>query len=342
MENPMYKKLLLSAISLLISSQTIAQSYQFEGALNLVQTQTSFEDEDEEADSATVSGTYYFTPVPSTKHLFQEAAFLERKSSVSLSYIRGQSDSSDTDIDTDSLSTTTYKTKEKDIGSNIIISAETFLFNDILYIGAYAVESRNTTNTTETVSSSDSPDIFTDVERDKTSDDDWRLNLGAAPVKGLLVWTDLHKDASKNSSVNINAKYVLEFANSGLNLQAGYSKNAIANVFAPNVFAPNVVPSNIRSIYTTMEDLDLTSIYFLSDYYFTKTFSLGLGITHTNVDSYTDEDGVEYEFSEGDYEIDDTYMIRVKKFFGESFSAQLFYMQNDIQDIYSLGIAKRF
>ena len=76
--------------------------------------------------------------------------------------------------------------------------------------------------------------------------------------------------------------------------------------------------------FNSSENTKIKSAYVLGDYYFDKTVSLGLGVSHD------------------DFNNDETYMIRGKKFFTDSFSVQAAYIKDEDSDNYSIGISMRF
>lgn len=322
----MYKKVLTSAIGLLLSTQVMAQTYQFEGNVNYADYQADFIDS---YDAASVSGVYYFSPVQTDNRPLQEAAYLGRNSSLGVAFMHAKSASSYTDEFED----VRWEDEYESTYSAAAIAAETYFINDIVYVGAMV--SRDKTKETETeieysfnVPGDDPVEVDREVSRYEDTENDWRLNLGAAPVNGFLIWTEIEKDVSLSDSRNLNAKYVKAFDGSAFNIQGGIGINATPAVFAASAFYPNSVKISFSGID---EDVDLTSVYVMGDYYFNNALSLGAGISQINDDDDNDAD---------------EYMIRGKIFFTDNISMQAQHSRFEDEyvdiDIYSIGASVRF
>jgi hypothetical protein len=313
MEIYMYKKVLSSAIGLLVSTQVMAQSYQFEGnaGYTIVNPVGAYEDSIKDYHLASLNGTYYFTPVKTENHPLQEAAFLEKNSSLSLAYQNSQYTTQYSYLDVDAKSSSTY--------SAFILNAETYLLNDFISLSGLIAEDKSEDKTT--IKTNGNTPYTT---KDKESDEFWRLNLGIAPLKNLLVWSEFEKDIDVSQSWNLNAKYVMEFSNKALNLQGGFGHNAITTLLFANNY-PTTMKLNFSG-FDSDDESSLNSIYLLGDYYFDKSLSVGLGASHMDDDE---------TFS-------DTYMIRTKKFFTDRFSVQVQYGTSDVYDTYSVVASMRF
>lgn len=316
----MYKTLLASAVGLVLSANTMADSYQFEGAAHYLTSQENTDDVDSlDTDGLFASGTYYFAPVKTDNHPLREAAFLEKSSSVSLAY----SYVKETEEYLYRSSSFRYQSTDTDKFSSVAAAAESYFFNKLIYVGAYASHGESKYSTTEETFYTNSPSLNSrETYSSKDSDDQWRFNLGVAPIDGLLIWSEFSKDVHVNHSWNLNAKYVLEFKGSALNLQGGVGQDAIAFLGGATIY-----PANLKSNFSGFDNLDIDAAYILGDYYFDNTFSLGLGATHADAK---------------EYELDDTYMIRTQKFFNNSFSLLAQYVIEETQDSYSIGASIRF
>jgi hypothetical protein len=314
----MYKTLLASAIGLVLSANTMADSYQYEGTGSYVSSKT---DDGEKADSAFVAGTYYFSAVNTENHPLREAAFLGKNSSASLIYGYTKS----TDESTYTGEGYRYKTTDNDKNSSIGFAVDTYLFDGLLYLGGYAshFEQKNT-YTSEWVNINNPSSNDKDSLKTKDTADLWRINVGIAPTEGLLIWSEFARSVHVNQSWNLNAKFVTEFSGHAVNFQGGIAQNAFAFLEAGNVY-----PTNLKFNFSGYDDegLDLTSAYAIADYYFDNTLSVGVGATYYDVK---------------DSDLDNSYMIRGQKFFSDSFSVLLQYTTNDYDDSYSIGAAIRF
>lgn len=316
----MYKTLLASAIGLVLSATTMANSYQLEGTASYIS--TKYDDEDgEEDDSLLAGGTYYFSPVKTDNHPLREAAFLGKNSSASLTYISTKS----TDDDSYTFGGYRYTTSDTGKISAILFGAETYLFNGLIYLGGSAshTELKNT-YTVEWLNTNNPSTNGKNSVTNEESADQWRLNAGISPTHGLLIWSEFAKSVHVNHSWNLNAKYVQEFNGSALSLQGGIAQNAFAFLETGSVY-----PTNLKFNFSGYdnEGFDLTSAYAIADYYFDSTFSLGLG-------------GNYYDAKDAD--LDSSYMIRGQKFFTDSFSVMAQYTINEEDDTYSIGASLRF
>jgi hypothetical protein len=315
MEIYMDKKLLVSAISLAFSSHAMAESYQFEGNTHYANTKYDYFKR-YDADMASISGVYYFSPVKTDNHPLQEAAFLEKNSSLSLAYLSSKL-SYDYYYD-DSL----YNIESHDTSkySAAILAVDSYLLDGFLYMGGFIARDEMKDANYSKVIYKTTPNLnHSGTTEEKETENSWRVNVGLAPINGLLVWSEFQKDIDVNDSWNVNAKYVMEFDGSAFNVQAGYGYNSSASLIPVTIY-----PANMKLNFTGMDEDKLITSYILGDYYFDNTFSLGLGAINNNANN------------------DDVYMVRARKFFTESFSAQAAYIKDTDVDNYSVGISLRF
>lgn len=330
----MYKKVLISVIGFLVSTQAMAQSYQVEGSLGyekprfdetMIERQMPGSEWSSSTDKAVFGAIYYFSPVNTDNHPLQEAAFLARNSSLGFSYLHQKRSSSyaysDEDYSVYSKSTGVYKA--------LFLSAETYLFDDLIYLGGAIARHTSDTKAIYNSFSYLYPAGVTGTQntRETTSEEGWVFNLGVAPVKNFLIWSEFAKDIDVTDSWNLNAKYVLEFGDKALNLQGGFGHNAFAALTINSIY-----PANLKLSFGGRDDEEskFDSIYLLSDYYFDRSLSLGLGT------SYSDS-------KEGDEPFyGDSYVIRAKKFFTDAFSLQVQYGTSDDYDSYSIIASMRF
>jgi hypothetical protein len=321
MEFYMFNKVLISSISFVLASQVSAQSYQFEGSVNYTKEKAA-KDYAADGDRASAYGSYYFSPVVTDNLPLQEAAFLGKNSSVSLTYTNGKS--SEDDVFDDGTVRAEYGTESK--SSAFILAADTYLFDGLVYVGGIAFQFKSKDTTTTKVSSNIFSSLnYTETTKEKDTDDDWHINLGVAPIKGLLIWSEFMKDIDVGNSWNLNAKYIMELNSGTLNVQGGFGKNAFAFLATPLTINTN----NAKLNFAGFEDAKLNSVYLTGDYYFTNTLSVGLGVS-------------DYASDNGFVDPDNSYLIRSKYFFTETFSIQAEYMQADLEDTFSIGASMRF
>jgi hypothetical protein len=166
---------------------------------------------------------------------------------------------------------------------------EFYIPNTMFYIAAGMIR----TESKERLTSDLSGELETFTEKD--SNDFWRASLGVTPIAGLLVYSTFYEDVDLDEHWNLNAKYVMDWSGNAVNLEAVYG------------------------------DFDGDySVGLLGDFYFDRTFSVGVG----------------YSFSEDDDE--DGYTIRTRKFFTDNFSLHANYDTNDYVDSYNIGADLRF
>lgn len=315
MEIYMDKKLLASAICLALSYHAMAESYQFEGDANYANTKYDYF-KGSNADMASISGVYYFSPVKADNHPLQEAAFLEKNSSLSLTYLSSKL-SYDYSYDDNIYNIESHDTSKY---SAAILAVDSYLLDGFLYIGGFIARDEEKDTSYSKVIYKTTPSLnHSGTTEEKENENTWRVNLGLAPTNGLLVWSELQKDIDVNDSWNVNAKYVMEFDGRALNFQAGYGYNSNSTFTSLTIY-----PASMKLNFASTEEYRVVTSYILGDYYFDNTFSLGLGAINNNANN------------------DDIYMVRAKKFFTESFSAQAAYIKDINVDNYSVGISLRF
>lgn len=312
----MSKTLLASAIGLVLSANALANSYQIEASASYLNIDTN--DSSANVDGAFASGTYYFSPVSTDNHPLQEAAFLSKNGSISLvdAYFKS------TGGDTYQFGAQKTKYTYTDKSNTLIVSADGYLFDGLVYLGAAASHNEDKYTSTEVTTSTNPASSTKSSDSEKDSGDSWHANLGVSPMKGLLIWSGFEKDVDVAHSWNLNAKYVMEFDGKALNIQGGIGENSLAILDTSIVY-----PSNLRGIFAGDNESDINSAYVMGDYYFDKTFSLGVGANY--IDSNDDD-------------LNNSYMIRGQKFFSESFGLQFQYTKNSDFDTYSLGATVRF
>ncbi len=130
-------------------------------------------------------------------------------------------------------------------------------------------------------------------EIDDEGETDWVAKVGIAPIDGLLLTTLINED---DYEFNLQLKYVAPLGGENfLNLEANYADGG--------------------------DFEDQYSAYV--DFYFDRTFSLGVGY---------EDDGYD----------DDGYTIRTRKFFNHSFSGEAAYTKFDNYFVASVGVSLRF
>ena len=238
--------LLGSAIALLLATDiSIAQTYRSEISLDYLRRDREALP-DSESDTWRVSGTYYFSPVNTANHPLAEAAFLEKASNLSVSYLHEEWDYSDT------YGSFRYETSvtEEDLNADI----ELFIPNTMFYVAAGMTRDESKYRTTVFYMEDDlNPGVETDTETD--SDNSWHGSLGVTPIDGLLIWSDFYEDVDLDEHWNLNAKYVTDWNGNAINIEGGYNDY----------------------------DGDY-SIYVVSDYYLDRTFSVGTGVSYIDAD----------------------------------------------------------
>lgn len=238
--------LLGSAIALLLATDiSIAQTYRSEISLDYLRRDREALP-DSESDTWRVSGTYYFSPVNTASHPLAEAAFLEKASNLSVSYLHEEWDYSDT------YGSFRYETSvtEEDLNADI----ELFIPNTMFYVAAGMTRDESKYRTTVFYMEDDlNPGVETDTETD--GDNSWHGSLGVTPIDGLLIWSDFYEDVDLDEHWNLNAKYVTDWNGNAINIEGGYNDY----------------------------DGDY-SIYVVSDYYLDRTFSVGTGVSYIDAD----------------------------------------------------------
>ena len=238
--------LLGSAIALLLATDiSIAQTYRSEISLDYLRRDREALP-DSESDTWRVSGTYYFSPVNTANHPLAEAAFLEKASNLSVSYLHEEWDYSDT------YGSFHYETSVTEEDLNVDI--ELFIPNTMFYVAAGMTRDESKYRTTVFYMEDDlNPGVETDTETD--GDNSWHGSLGVTPIDGLLIWSDFYEDVDLDEHWNLNAKYVTDWNGNAINIEGGYNDY----------------------------DGDY-SIYVVSDYYLDRTFSVGTGVSYIDAD----------------------------------------------------------
>lgn len=130
------------------------------------------------------------------------------------------------------------------------------------------------------------------VDIDGERNNDWGVRFGLTPVDGLLVWTSYYDEPGYD--LNLHAKYVLDLGHlNAVNIEGGY----------------------------TDDDFD-NSLYLFGDYYFNRTFSVGVGYAEQHdIDSFT---------------------IRTRNFFTDRISGELAFTDADDGKSFTVGADIRF
>ncbi|MGM8226024.1 putative porin [Cellvibrio sp. ARAG 10.3] len=210
--------LLGSAITLVLAAEvSTAQTYRSEVRLGYLDSENELFDSDRSAWMA--GGSYYFSPVTATNHPLAEAAFLEKASSIDISYIRqdwknsGQLQAFG--------STYSYETSfdEKDMG----VMVQAFIPDSMFYLAAGVTRSEERSRTISYYMEEGyiNPDVETFTDR--TNDTQWQGSIGLTPINGLLVWTSIYEDNEVDKRWDLNAKYVTEILGKTVNLESSYN-----------------------------------------------------------------------------------------------------------------------
>lgn len=182
----------------LMATSTVASGYQLEIAGHFQQKEL---DENRDANSLVLEGTYYFSPVQIKHHVLGEAAFLERANSIHIDLDRTEYTQpshtvyfEDTNSDPDEFN---YSYSETYPGTTISdtklsLKGEWYLAGELLYLGLgldrYGQDFPNR------------PD----------NDTQWNASLGITPAEGLLISTDFYEDQELDNDWNVGVKYVTD------------------------------------------------------------------------------------------------------------------------------------
>lgn len=285
---------LIPAIGLFASFSANAQSsYQYENFISYLQYDNNsviYTDHDEW--TATLGGVSYFKQVDTTSGPLAEAAFLNRASGARLIYSR-------TEMESSLKPWGGYESSGETRTEYAIGQIEYFVPDSIFYLslGVVAAQVR--------YSSSETEDNVT-VTTSGKSDWDYKgiASVGITPMNGLMFWSDFHEGQELSEQWNLNGKYVLLLnGERALNFQAGYA------------------------VQKDEDYGDIANPSISSDYYFNKTFSVGLAYYLTD---YEDADD------------DKAYELRARKFFGESVSVQASVAELDDDRSTLVGASYRF
>jgi hypothetical protein len=170
---------------------SLASSAAFAGSYN-AEVSVGYTDFDGDADAISLMGELFFAPVNTDGHPLEEAAFLEKASSVELSY-------------------TSISDGPADLTA-AILGVNYYIPDTIFFAGAAIAR------TTVEVGSFDD------------SDTDWGLVAGVTPIDGLLVTTEYFNEAGYD--LNLHAKYVKALkGETALNLEAFFEDSDFDNVY---------------------------------------------------------------------------------------------------------------
>lgn len=234
-----------------------------------------------------ISGTYYFSEVTVGSHPLAEAAFLERSSGISVTYSKDRLRNSS--IPNYGSSVNEYRTT---IPSTISTADLNFYFpNSIFYLGGSLVKT-STEIRSEVIIGEDSYAAYGGAPNRTL----WTLRAGITPTDGLLIWSEFFEDQKVNNQWNINAKYLIGWNSSALNLEASYNRAYGSYSRASSYY---------DGIYANFLFDGVTRLALAADYYLDRTFSLGLT----------------YNYHDTSYMGDD-YGLRLRKFFTDKFAIE--------------------
>ncbi len=285
---------LIPVIGLFVGFSANAQSsYQYENFISYLQYDNNsviYTDHDEW--TVSLGGVSYFKQVDTTRGPLAEAAFLNRASGARLIYSR-------TETEVSMKAWGDYEASGETRTDYAIGQIEYFIPDSIFYLslGVAAAQARYSSSMTE--------DYVTETTSEK-SDWDYKgvASLGITPLDGLMFWSDFYEGQELGDQWILNGKYVLLLSGErALNFQAGYA------------------------VQKDEDYGDITSPSISSDYYFNKTFSVGLAYYLTD---YEDADD------------DKTYELRARKFFGENVSVQASVAELDEDRTALIGAGYRF
>ncbi|WP_041522880.1 putative porin [Gilvimarinus agarilyticus] len=194
---------LLSAVSL--SAMADPYSYQTEIGGRYSYIDGGYFDGD---DSYGVFGTYYFSSVQLRNHVYGEAAFLERASSITLNTRFSDNSRSD---DRNCIGTcSAVLTNES--SQHYSLTSEGYVLDSIVYASA-----------TYNYWSGDAE--YSNGHEASYSDSSWSGKLGVAPLAGWLLTTGFSDSSALfEDEWNVQSKYVGELAGGrAYNLEAGYT-----------------------------------------------------------------------------------------------------------------------
>ncbi len=266
-------------------------SYQYENSIvyQKYKIDTS-SDEDYDNWGIALAGATYFAQVDTTRGPLAEAAFLNRASGVNLVYSRTETDNSWTYQDED------FRTEARTDAA--VLNINYYVPETIFYVslGVAADKSK--------YSSSITRDGTRSAHRYNGEWDYQGLaTLGVTPLNNLLIWSNFYEGQDVGDHWNLNGKYVWLFQGErALNIELGYEQE-------------------------DEDDEKITRNTISTDYYFNKSFSVGLAY-HLSAFEYIDDQ----ESSE----------IRARKFFGESVSVQASYTEMDDEQMVLIGGSYRF
>lgn len=259
-----------------------------------------------------ISGTYYFSEVTVGSHPLAEAAFLERSSGISFTYSQNRLRNSsipnyDSFVDE-------YRTT---LSSTISTADLNFYFpNSLFYLGG-SLAKVSTEMRSEAIIGEESYSGYGGTPNRTL----WTLRAGIAPTDGLLIWSEFFEDQKVNDQWNLNAKYLISWDNSALNLEASYDRAYGSYIRASSYY---------DGIYTNFLSDGVTRLALAADYYLDRTFSLGLTYSHHDT-SYMGDD----------------YGLRLRKFFTDKFAIEASVATStgslyDSDERYQVGATLRF
>lgn len=324
------KKFFVSTTFSIATVSAFADTYQSEIHLDLTKTNGALFDEDKKG--GLLSGTIFFKPVEIGDHPLAEAAFLEKSSNFKMSYgyEEGDSDSSFSGTswmqDNTQISYAgTYDKKRTNSFANAKI--EYYVPNTMFYLGG-SIDKLD--DKTKNLYHYSSPAMWNGISSQYEYSDSttiWTASLGITPLDGLLVWSDYSKsqdDKDYAGTWSLNSKYVMNFKDHAINLEAGYTHS-----------------DDSEKVYRVA-----------ADYYIDRSFSVG-AVYYSSAGGISGDVGRKYindhvtDLDGGPY--DKTYGLRAKKFFGNNFALEASFTKSDSDftdsdsgNKFSIGITKRF
>lgn len=283
----------VAATGLLASLSVNAQSsYQYENSISYLKYEMDTLPEDKyENWVLTLGGVTYFAPVNTTRGPLAEAAFISRASGVRLTYSRSDIDAKIAWMDEEVSSE--YTT------DNAVLSVDYYVPNTIFYL-SLGVSAAKTKFSSRRISNG------TIIRHSDSGKWDYQgiASLGVTPVNNLLLWSNFYEGQDVSDDWNVNGKYLLLLnGERALNFQVGYS------------------------VENDEDYGDIANPSISSDYYFNKTFSVGVAYYLTD-----------YEYVDDEH----TYELRARKFFSESISVQASFAKLEDDRTALIGASYRF
>ena len=199
---------ILSITAISIAQVSLADNYQYELNGDAV----FFETRGISEKDATLTGTYYFSPVTTSGVAYAEAAFLNRAANFGIHLENGYVSEDEQSLDY----TYRYREKENVYGLN----AESWFFNGYLYLSAQTRWFDAHRTGREVVDGV----VTYQLDKNFNTYNSWSLNLGTSPIDGLLIKTRLYDGKFDSERWNIDVKYVTELLDHTINLELEFGE----------------------------------------------------------------------------------------------------------------------